>query len=170
MDQNTVCNLGTYNRRVWCRAEVFSLYCRQGFEDMHIAVEPDASYQLINVDEDQFCDTFLVFERDCPRLGTFCCKRAGRARLDALDALYFTEGRSVAFPLTRMTDRGTIFAAALPLFLKLEFPRLSSFPEPRMEELHIQTFSFYVMVISSCAVFAILMLFTILSRTFRRML
>ena len=63
MDQNTVCNLGTYNRRVWCRAEVFSLYCRQGFEDMHIAVEPDASYQLINVDEDHFCDTFLVFER-----------------------------------------------------------------------------------------------------------
>ena len=39
-----------------------------------------------------------------------------------------------------------------------------------MEELHVQTFSFYVMVISSCAVFAILMLFIILSRTFRRML
>ena len=39
-----------------------------------------------------------------------------------------------------------------------------------MDELHVQTFSFYVMVISSCAVFAILMLFTILSRTFRRML
>ena len=128
MDQNTVCNLGTYNRRVWCRAEVFSLYCRQGFEDMHIAVEPDASYQLINVDEDQFCDTFLVFERDCPRLGTFCCKRAGRAGLDALDALYFPEGRSVAFPLTRMTDRGTIFAAALPLFLRLVFPGLEQSP------------------------------------------
>ena len=46
----------------------------------------------------------------------------------------------------------------------------SSFPAHRMEELHVQTFSFYVMVISSCAVFAILMLFTILSRTFRRML
>ena len=63
MDQNTVCNLGTYNRRVWCRAEVFSFYCRRGLEDMHIAVERDASYQLITVDEDQVCDTILVFER-----------------------------------------------------------------------------------------------------------
>ena len=30
---------------------------------MYIAVKQDASYQLINVDEDQFCDTFLIFER-----------------------------------------------------------------------------------------------------------
>ena len=31
---------------------------------MHIAVEPDASYQLINVDEHQVDDTLLVFEGD----------------------------------------------------------------------------------------------------------
>ena len=79
MDQNTVCNLGTYNRRVWCRAEVFSFYCRRGLEDMHIAVERDASYQLITVDEDQVCDTILVFEGDCA-----CCARRheGMSRCD----------------------------------------------------------------------------------------
>ena len=42
-DTNTVCNFETYNRRMWCRAGVFSFYCSRGVEDMYIAVKQDAS-------------------------------------------------------------------------------------------------------------------------------
>ena len=51
-DTNTVCDFETYRRRMWCRAEVFSFYCRRGLEDMYIADKQDASYHLINVEED----------------------------------------------------------------------------------------------------------------------
>ena len=63
-DTNMFCNFEKYNRRMWCWAEVFSFYCRRGFEDMYIAVKENASYQLINVDEHQVDDTLLVFEGD----------------------------------------------------------------------------------------------------------
>ena len=78
---------------MWCRAEVFSFYCRRGLEDLYIADKQEdqqddqqedqqgdevnmqadvdqqvaASYHLFNMQEDQVDDIILVFVKGIAR-------------------------------------------------------------------------------------------------------
>ena len=70
VDTKSVCDFETYSLRMWCRAEVFSFYCRRGLDDMYKADKEGASYRLTKVEENQVDDTILVFEGQCT-----CCAR-----------------------------------------------------------------------------------------------
>jgi len=62
------CNVETYNRRGWCRAEVTSHACRRGFDNMYLATS-ESDIDLVNDDEFKISDAIKVFE------GEFTCCR-----------------------------------------------------------------------------------------------
>ena len=73
-DTRALCDFETYQRRMWCRAEVFSFYCRRAVRDMYKAVEAsglDASVCLTRVKKAELNETIMVFEGDCA-----CCARS----------------------------------------------------------------------------------------------
>ena len=61
------CDKNTYQRRLWCRVELFSHYFRRGRDAMYLLQE---AHTLASVDESWLLDALFVLEGDCN-----CCFR-----------------------------------------------------------------------------------------------
>ena len=61
------CDKDTYQRRLWCRVELFSHYFRRGRDAMYLLQEDQT---LASVDESWLLDALFAFEGDCT-----CCFR-----------------------------------------------------------------------------------------------
>ena len=69
LNSSEECNVETYNRRGWCRAEVTSHASRRGFNNMYLATS-ESDIDLVNDNEFKISDAIKVFRGDftCCRL------------------------------------------------------------------------------------------------------
>ena len=83
LNTNEVCNVETYNRRGWCRAEVASHASRRGFDNMYLATSID-KIEEINDNEYNISEAVKVFggEYTCCRL-----QHPGKGRCDKEELL-----------------------------------------------------------------------------------
>lgn len=72
-DTGLTCDLSSYKRRMWCRAESFAYFCQRGIENMYLAEEEGQDMVLSPVAEEAIADTIQVFDGECA-----CCARKHR--------------------------------------------------------------------------------------------
>ena len=82
------CDKDTYQRRLWCRVELFSHYFRRGRDAMYLLQEDQ---QLASVDQSWLLDALFVFAGDCTcrfrkHEGMKCDKTFVRDMMLGLDA------------------------------------------------------------------------------------